>query len=63
MPVPHCTTCRKATVGQLEVALGDVVQLFDDDDDLVVGSANDDVTLGLVQALWQSSTCAFLPCC
>jgi len=47
--------CRKATVGKLQVALGDVVQLFDDDDS-VVESADDDVTLGLVQAMWQSSS-------
>lgn len=47
--------CREATVGKLQVALGDVVQLFDDGDS-VVESADDDVTLGLVQAMWQSSS-------
>lgn len=49
--------CRKATVGKLDVALGDVVQLAaDEEGDGEDSDASAEPALGLVQAMWQSAS-------
>lgn len=48
--------CRKAKVGELEVGLGDVVQLGASDDDGEESDAIADISMGLVQAMWQSGS-------
>lgn len=51
-PIP----CRKAKVSELEVGLGDVVQLGASDDDGADSDDPVDVSMGLVQAMWQSGS-------
>ena len=48
--------CRKAKVGELEVGLGDVVQLGASDEDGADSDADTDISMGLVQAMWQSGS-------
>jgi hypothetical protein len=56
---PDCITtavCRKATVGKLDVEVGDLVQLAVPDGDGEESDAAAAISMGLVQAMWQTSS-------
>lgn len=55
-PLPSLSSCRKAAIGKLEVALGDVVQLGASEEEEEEEDLAGEISMGLVQAMWQSSS-------
>ena len=52
MSLPHLACCRAVKVGEATITVGDVIEVAEDNSK----ATEDGVALGLLQALWQTST-------